>query len=183
MKTHELFIQLRKQSKPHTQILSRLFCFKTWCMGTIWNQSKFTDKCWQWSLNISSRSQQEQRQSRAPHHQASSLFLAYIQCKMRPLLQYVPWKTSLDKLPVTLAWSKLGWRSQRNNSWSQKIFDSENSMPSTARNFSSNILQQPCVLASLQDLGLNRRCHAQAAVGACGPETVHRGICPSMSAI
>lgn len=78
MKTHELFILLGKQSKPHTQILSRLFYFKIWCIGAIWNHNNFTDRCWQWSLNISS-SQWELKQCRVPHCQPSSSFFMHIQ--------------------------------------------------------------------------------------------------------
>lgn len=139
--------------------------------------------CWQQSLNISSQSQWQQRQSRTPHHHASFLFLLYIQCEMRLLLQYVPWKISLDKLPVTSVWSKLGWSSRGIMLGDKSFLAFKDKMPSTARNSSIYVLQQSHVLVPPQGLGFNGRCHDQAAVYAYGPVSVHRGFCPSMCVI
>lgn len=179
MKSHELFTQLRKQSKLHTQVLSRLFYFKTWCIGAIWNWSNFPDKYWQWSLNISSQSRWEQHHTIRPVPSSS---------RTSDVRWDFYFNTSHERSP----WTNCQWHyydqgldeAPRGVTPGHKSFLAlKDSMPSTTSNFSTNILQQSCVLASLQGLGFNRRCRTQAAVCAYGLVTVHRGICPSMSAI
>lgn len=120
-----------------------------------------------------------ERQPRAPHLQASSS-----SCKASVRWDfYFPWKISLNKLMVTLIWSKLAWSSQKNNAQTQKFSVPQGQHALNIQEFLSNTLLQTCVLAPLQGLGFNGKLSAWASVCAYRPMTVHRGICPGMSVI